>query len=217
MEEAGGPGGEGVGVQAGRRALLGMAWRGGALQARRRVLGEGSSTFVPGLGPDPRSPGLWRGTQQVGARALGPRRVGDCLGLRTPAGSPQPRHIPRTFQFLLDNRAHQVFLTSVPRKGVACVMGQSCPLRPSRLPNPGGPHRALQAASPQLAQRRPYLLELLVQDFPNLVRRLNLPGEQGRQHVAQGHHPQDRPGGWGADSGSGLGAGTPSFPRAEHV
>lgn len=45
-----------------------------------------------------------------------------------------------------------------------------------------------------LAERASYLSELLVDDSVDLVGRLHLPGEQGRQHVPQRHHPQDGPG-----------------------
>lgn len=135
----------GWGSRPGGRALLGVAWRGrGALQAPRdaveveAILDSGGPTVCQGRGaapsslgrgptPDPRPLGLSRGTvngppsphRQVEARALGPRHVGARHGLRTPAGSPQPRHVPRMLQFSLDNRAHQGFLMSVPRKGVA--------------------------------------------------------------------------------------------------
>lgn len=56
------------------------------------------------------------------------------------------------------------------------------------------PGTELVSAPTSQASRGSYLFELLVDDFSNLVRRLNLPREQGRQHVPQGHHPQDHPG-----------------------
>lgn len=152
------------------------------LVLRRR----GGRAFLNGRGAGERRPS--REAQRAGRRAPswppGPGRHRSTEGEGGPSGRGP---CPRGFS------ACEAGVNPQLRSSEGCLQHRPAAARGAVALGPPPrtePHLGTRA----LAERASYLSELLVDDSVDLVGRLHLPGEQGRQHVPQRHHPQDGPG-----------------------